>query len=207
MISDAAVRAYTKLLLFTLVGAALLAVLFVGPSPNPPTVVAVRVLQPGGSAEIATGVVVASGHVMTVAHVFSGDARIEVTDPRGALRPATVARSRASQDLALLDAPRVTGTDVRYDRAVGPLQVLLRRTNGVTARPAELRRRIAARLVGQPGRPRRAVLELTARIVPGDSGAPVIDADGDVVGILFARSTRRDGIAYAVSTDAASALP
>jgi hypothetical protein len=66
-------------------------------------------------------------------------------------------------------------------------------------RPVELRRRI----VDQPGHPRRAALELGAPIVPGGSGAPV----DDVAGIVFKRSTRRGGTAYAVRTDGVGAVP
>ena len=63
---------------------------------------------------------------------------------------------------------------------------------------ARLRRRINARLVDQPGKPRRPSFELAADIVSGDSGAPVVDSDGEIVGVVYARSTRRGGTAYAV---------
>jgi S1-C subfamily serine protease len=53
-------------------------------------------------------------------------------------------------------------------------------------------------------RPRRPALELTAPIRAGDSGAPLIGADGRVAGIVFSRSRDRAGMAYAVD---ASALP
>ena len=43
----------------------------------------------------------------------------------------------------------------------------------------------------------RPALELSAAIGAGDSGAPVI-ADGRVAGVIFARSTEREDIAYAV---------
>ena len=167
-----------------------------------PHVVDVRVLQPGGSAEIATGVVVAPGRVLTVAHVLEDGREISVA---GA--PATVARTSPGRDLALLAAPAARGPEVRHAGASRPLRVFLRRGGGVVARPVELRRRIVATLVDEPGRPRRAALELGARIRSGDSGAPVVDERGDVVGIVFARSTRRGGTAYAVRTDVAGALP
>ena len=61
-----------------------------------------------------------------------------------------------------------------------------------------MRRRINARLVDQPGKPRRPSFELAATIASGDSGAPVVDADGEIVGVVYARSTRRGGTAYAM---------
>ena len=200
-------RSNVKPVVVALALALLLAAMVVGGGPRTPAVVAVRVAGPGGSAEVATGVVVAPGRVVTVAHVLRRGQGIEVVDGRGVPRRATVARARPGQDLALLDAPGVTGPPARYDRAAGSLTLLLRRDERVTARPAGLRRRIVADLVDQPGRPRRAALELGAAILPGDSGAPVVDEDGDVVGIVFARSTRRDGTAYAVRTDVEGAMP
>ena len=177
----------------------LLASIVVGGGPRTPAVVAVRVAQPGGSAEIATGVVVAPGRVLTVAHVLPGGRGVSVD---GA--PATVLRERAGQDLALLAVPGATGPQARYATAGSDgLRVLLR--DG--ARRAVLRRRIVATLADAPGKPRRAALELGVDVEPGDSGAPVVDGRGRVVGIVFARSTRRDGVAYAVRTDRAGALP
>lgn len=200
-------RSNVKPVVVGLAFAVLLALPAIGGGPRMPAVVAVRVVQPGGSAEIATGVVVAPGRVVTVAHVLRSGRGIEVVDAHGAPRHATVARARAGQDLALLDVADVTGPAARYDHAAGALTVLLRRDDGVVARPVELRRRIVADLVDQPGHPRRAALELGVAVLPGDSGAPVVDGDGDVVGIVFARSTRRGGTAYAVRTDGEGALP
>jgi hypothetical protein len=52
---------------------------------------------------------------------------------------------------------------------------------------------------------RRPALELAARAGAGDSGAPVM-RDGRVAGIVFARSSRRPGIAYAVDARALDRL-
>src|SRR5690606_1641283 len=46
----------------------------------------------------------------------------------------------------------------------------------------------------------RPGLELAAVIAPGDSGGPVV-LSGDVVGVLWARSTRTPGVAYAIDPD------
>jgi hypothetical protein len=86
------------------------------------------------------------------------------------------------------------------------VHVLLERGGGAQARPAVLRRRIVARLVDQPGRPRRPSLDLGVTISAGDSGAPVLDRDGNLVGIVYARSTRRGGTAYAVRAGELSRL-
>lgn len=183
-----------------------------------PTVVTVRVWTGGETPERATGFVVGRDRVVTVAHVLDGATRVEVwctcrgfpdadTKPRlvavhgGAADPggeprhaATIVRRDRALDLALLNVPGATGPPVRFGESDGDLRVA--RTRG--ALPADARRRINARLVDQPGRPRRPSLELAASVESGDSGAPVLNTDGEVVGVVYARSTRRDGTAYAV---------
>jgi hypothetical protein len=52
----------------------------------------------------------------------------------------------------------------------------------------------------------RPALELAARVSVGDSGAAVIAHTGEVVGVVFARSQRRAGTAYAVGATALRAL-
>ncbi|MEM9520660.1 MAG: S1C family serine protease [Actinomycetota bacterium] len=47
----------------------------------------------------------------------------------------------------------------------------------------------------------RQAFELDASIVRGDSGAPVVADDGSIVGVVYARSRDRDGVAFAVSSD------
>jgi S1-C subfamily serine protease len=52
----------------------------------------------------------------------------------------------------------------------------------------------------------RPALELAAAVQPGDSGAPVTDASGRVLGIVFARSDSGPPTAWAVDAAAAGAL-
>jgi S1-C subfamily serine protease len=48
----------------------------------------------------------------------------------------------------------------------------------------------------------RPGLEVAARIDPGDSGAPVLDRRGRVLGVVYARSSDREGTAWAVDAAA-----
>ena len=186
-------RSNVKALLIV-ASAAALAPFAVAGAAERPAVVAVRVWSAAGVAERATGTVIAPGQVLTVAHVLEGGTRVEVQGRR-----AAVVRRSAALDLALLRVPGATGPRVRFGDADGELRVL---TVGEGVVPAGLRRRIAARLVDQPGQPRRPSLELAATVTAGDSGAPVVNAEGDVVGVVYARSTRREGTAYGVRYEA-----
>jgi S1-C subfamily serine protease len=166
---------------------AALALAFAG-APKQPAVVGVRVWTESGVAERATGTVVGDGRVLTVEHVLAGARRVEVDG-----RAAQVLRRRPELDLAVLRVAGVSGPPVRHGSAERDLRVLT--LSG--AKPAALNRRVVAHLVDAPGRPHRPSLDLAASIAAGDSGAPVVDRDGRVVGVVYARSTRRDA-AYAV---------
>ena len=48
------------------------------------------------------------------------------------------------------------------------------------------------------GEYQRQAIEIDSPISAGDSGAPVYDDNGDVLGIVYARSRVRDGVGFAV---------
>jgi S1-C subfamily serine protease len=151
----------------------------------------------------ATGFVVRDGRVVTVAHAV-GTGRVAVRGSDGVAHQATVLRRDNALDLAVLLVPDLAAGPRTLSR--GSTHVLLRRGGERVAVRAAVRRRLDARVRTGDGRviARRAALELTAPIRAGDSGAPLIGADGRVAGIVFARSRDRAGVAYAVD---ASALP
>jgi hypothetical protein len=134
-----------------------------------PQVVDVRV----GRADAAKGFVAGPGRVVTVAHVLDAPGEVLVDGRR-----ATVVRRDERLDLAVL-AARVDGPVARY---------------GGT--PDAVVRRADARVDGASWR--RAVLELRLEVADGDSGTPVLGADGRVAGVIFARS-ERPGRAWAVA--------
>jgi S1-C subfamily serine protease len=172
-----------------------------GPAVGP-AVVDVLVVPAVGSADVATGFEHGEGRVVTVAHLIPGRrARVRVRDGRGTRRARVIALDR-SDDLALL---AVGGGE----RSPSPLpardapHVLVRRGGHPVAIEASVLRRIRARIRPQPGAAwvRRPALEVEARVRQGDSGAPVVAADGRLLGVLFAQSSRDDETAYAVAAE------
>lgn len=153
-----------------------------------------------------TGFVVAPGRVLTNAHVVAG-----MTEPQvqaggsGPSLPGTVVVFDAARDLAVVDvpglqaAPLVLGDDrVRGDDVVVAGYPL----NGpyVTS-PGRVRDVITA--VGEDiygeQQVTRQVYSLNAEVRPGNSGGPVLDRDGQVVGVVFARSLDDVSTGYAVT--------
>ena len=164
-----------------------------GDAAGGPAVVAVE----ARGERTATGFVVSDGRVVTVAHAL-GAGVVRVRGADGVARRATVLRRDTELDLAVLAVPGLTAAPRTLAR--GSTHVLLRRDGRRVAARAVVRRHLDARVRTPDGRlvARRPALELTAPVRAGDSGAPLIGADGHVAGIVFARSRERAGMAYAV---------
>jgi hypothetical protein len=146
--------------------------------------------------EHATGFAAGGDRVVTVAHVLDAGRPLTVDGRR-----ARVIHVDRAADLALLALPGLRAEPVRTS-AGGPGGMRL------LGHDARVRRAITATLRGAPGsRPtRRPALELAAVARPGDSGAPLLAADGRVVGVLFAASRERADTAYAVDGSALRGL-
>jgi hypothetical protein len=154
-----------------------------GPRSSP-AIVAVRVSGCELRDELATGIVVADGLVLTVAHVLDGRKRVSVDGTAG-----SVVAVDERIDAALITAD-VRGPAVRFDVLARPGPVT------ITGNAASVTRVIDAdvepRGGGEPVRRRALVLDVPVR--RGDSGAD----DGAVRGMVFAVSTGQDSTSYAV---------
>ena len=132
----------------------------------------------------ATGVAVAGDTIATVAHAFDGARRFTVlADDRP--RAASIVWLDEERDLALVQVgetplpwlPLGVGEDgdqvdiVTFDEV------------GSATREATIVQHVNATLDGQG---ERAAIEVEADVNRGDSGAPVVNAGGEVVGMIFA---------------------
>jgi hypothetical protein len=77
------------------------------------------------------------------------------------------------------------GLELGTDSDAEMLTVLYHREDGVFSAPTTVLRRVTASLDGVG---ERAAIEIGADIKPGDSGAPVVDDDGRIAGLVFASS-------------------
>jgi S1-C subfamily serine protease len=170
-----------------------------GDAERPPRVLRVSVAGDGPGLEVATGVAVGGGRVLTVAHALSGGRRVTVAG-----RPARIVRVDRRLDLALLAVPAIHAPRVRLGGSPARVRLAVLRDRHADSLPASVRRRVVVHWRDQPTDPPRdrPGLELAARIDPGDSGAPVLDRRGRLVGVLYARSSGEDGTAWAVDASA-----
>ena len=158
-----------------------------------------------------SGVVVANGAVVTNAHVVAGEGATTVVVPGRGQFDATVVAFDSARDVAVLHIARV---------GVSPLPVAdaqVGETGGVFGYPGggaeqEAPARVAQRIIAQGSDiyhsepTRRDVLVLAAKLVPGNSGGPVVDDRGRVIGIAFAVDPGAASTAYALATDEVNAV-
>ena len=73
--------------------------------------------------------------------------------------------------------------------------------SGVVIR-AELsgRQTVGDDIYGNPGVPRE-VFVMTATVVPGNSGGPVLGMDGKVIGLVFAQALEDSNVGYALTAE------
>jgi S1-C subfamily serine protease len=175
------------------------------PSPmpsSPPAVLQVTVRAPDRAAEVATAFATGDGRAVTVAHAIAGRRSVLVAAPEGAARRARVLRADVRLDLALLAVPGLKAATLRTARARAgqAARVLVVRGGRTRSLRATVRRLITANVREAPDANAqvRHALELDAEVIQGDSGAPVLDREGRVIGAVFAQASDRDDRAYAV---------
>jgi S1-C subfamily serine protease len=162
--------------------------------------IACRKIQDG------TGFVVGEDLIATNAHVVAGERTTEVIRDDGRRLDATVVAFDADRDLALLQVAGLNRPALVL-AAADPGDV-----GGVFGHPRGEPLRIAPFAVGRlidavgrniydTGLVEREVLEVAADLEPGDSGAPLVNPSGEVVGITFAIARDRADVAYALHTD------
>ena len=167
----------------------------------------VKVVAVGcGQIQEGSGFLVAPGIVVTNAHVVAGIPHPSVEDANG-LHPTTVLLFDPSYDLAVM---RVDGLDeqpLHLDPdqvARGVQAAVLGYPDGgpFDAVPAGVLAEFEAQgrdIYGQ-GLTLRNVYEIQALVRPGNSGGPLVQPDGEVIGVVFSRSTSNDNIGYALTS-------
>jgi S1-C subfamily serine protease len=179
-----------------------------GCAADPPSgVVGLTVTGCATGAAHGSGIVVAPGLVLTAAHVVKGADEIDVTNGIRSTTASVVAFDpdmdlayvRIDGDLGALSSLAERDVD-RGERGVA----YVFRDGHVVALPVTVRRpvRIQTEDIYVKGETSRPGLELDADIQSGDSGGPVM-VDGEVVGVLWARSSKFDRRAYAINPVAA----
>lgn len=152
-----------------------------------------------------TGFVVRPGLVATNAHVVAGEPSTFVFLPNGDKVAVRVVRFDPRRDLAILavDNLRLAPLSIGQGQA-GLVGAVYGHPGGgdLRAAPARIAEEIDARGtdIYRTTPTSRDVFVLAAQLAPGDSGAPLVDQAGRVLGVAFAIDPGRDGTAYALTS-------
>lgn len=169
--------------------------------------VTVKIVSAGcGGLVTGSGYPVAQGLILTNAHVVSGTTDHRIITPDGTLLPAAVVYFDPEVDVAVLRVPGYAGPVLQMAPASrgtegavigypggGPENVQPAVVDGSFT--AEGRDIYNANLV------QRQIFVLQSRVRPGNSGGPLVDMQGRVLGVVFATSASEPEQAYALTDD------
>jgi len=154
-----------------------------------------------------SGFVYAPNRVITNAHVVAGVRNPRVSVPDGGSLAARVVLYDSDRDIAVLAVPGLNRTPLALTgpAASGSSAVVAGypQNGPFTAVPA----RIAARTsvtgpnIYQSKTVTRQVYTVRGRVLPGNSGGPLLNVRGEVLGVVFAASVDQSDVGY-VLTDA-----
>ncbi len=164
-------------------------------------------------------VVTPDGYVMTNSHVVTGQRDIRVRTPSGETIEAQLAGDDPATDLALV---RVAMPPARHDAAFGsPVPYLPVDGNNVSrvgqlavaiGNPLGFESTVSTGVISAHGRSLRGkggrlidgVIQHTAPLNPGNSGGPLLDGRGRVLGVNTAIIAGSQGIGFAIAVETAA---
>nr|WP_203588203.1 MarP family serine protease [Actinospica acidiphila] len=156
-----------------------------------------------------TGFVFDDRRVMTNAHVVGGvDEPVVQIGGEGRTYDATVVLYDWKRDIAVLDVPDMDAPALRFaaeDASSGDGAIVagFPENGAYDVRAARLRGRITANGpdIYHRGTVRRDVYSLFATVRQGNSGGPLLTPEGEVYGVIFAKSLDDDRTGYALTVD------
>lgn len=152
-----------------------------------------------------SGFATATDTIVTNAHVVAGADAVRVKRPDGEVIDAEVVVFDAGRDLAVLDAEGLGQEPLALSPMEAGEEGIVTGYPGGQDTPRtqpvliEDQRNAVGRDIYGRDRTERDVLFLSADLRQGDSGSPVISADGEVGGVVFAISPDRATTAFALS--------
>jgi S1-C subfamily serine protease len=158
-----------------------------------------------GRAVEGSGFVYASGRVMTNAHVVAGVREPSVLIPNGGTLAARVVLYDPDRDIAVLDVPGLDRKPLDFAGAqqIGADAVVAGYPEDGPLTPAAARiagdQRVTGPNIYQTKQVSREVYTIRAKVLPGNSGGPLLTTSGAVAGVVFAASLDATDVGYALT--------
>lgn len=148
------------------------------------------------------------GYLVTNSHVASGATALEVTLADGRTADATMVGDDPDSDLAVL---KVQANDLAWTRFASSADVRVGQIAIAIGSPFGFQHSVTAGIVSALGRSMRGttgrlldnVLQTDTSLNPGNSGGPLVDARGDVIGVNTAVIRGAQGLSFAIAASTA----